>query len=440
VTSARRFREEAVRLHRAYQEKVEILPKVPLAGEDAFALWYTPGVAQPCLEIRDQPALSFELTNRANSVAILTNGSRVLGLGDLGPAAAMPVMEGKALLFKCLGGIDAFPLCVDAEEPEDLIRAGHLIAPSFGGINLEDIKQPACFRVLDRLRAELDIPVFHDDQQGTATVILAGLLGALQVVGKRLDEIAIAIVGAGAAGIATARLLIAAGAIAGRIYMCDSKGMLHRGRTELVELYEEKWTMCLATNAEGRTGGIPEALRNADVAIGLAASQPGTIRPEWVRTMGAASIVFACANPEPEIWPWDAARAGARIVATGRSDFPNQVNNSLGFPAIFRGALDVRARAITDAMCIAAAEEIARYAAAQGLREDAIVPPVTEWEMCPRVAAAVGAKAVETGMARIRVGRAELERKASDRIQAARRAIVAVQQARNPAGNLDRSR
>jgi malate dehydrogenase (oxaloacetate-decarboxylating) len=431
IGKARRYGEEALRLHRLHQGKIEMLPKVSVAGEDAFSLWYTPGVARPCLEIRDHPAQSFELTNRANSVAILTNGSRVLGLGDLGPAAAMPVMEGKALLFKYLGGVDAVPLCVDARDPEELIRAGHLIAPSFGGINLEDIREPDCFHVLERMHGELDIPVFHDDQQGTATVILAGLLGALRVVGKRLGDIAIAIVGAGAAGIATARLLMAAGAAAGRLYMCDSKGLLHRGRTELAATHKDKWMMCLATNADGRTGGIPEALRGADVVIGLAASRPGMIRPEWIRAMGPSSIVFACANPEPEIWPWEASAVGARIVATGRSDFPNQVNNSLGFPAIFRGALDVRARTITDAMCIAAAEEIAEYAAVLGLREDAVIPPMTAWELYPRVAAAVGAKAVEAGVARLRVDRAELERRARDRIQSARRVIAAAQDARS---------
>jgi malate dehydrogenase (oxaloacetate-decarboxylating) len=430
VVQTRRYDKQALDLHRSYHGKIEMVPKVPIIGQDAFSIWYTPGVAQPCLAIRDDPALSFSLTNRGNSVAILTNGSRVLGLGDIGPAAAMPVMEGKALLFKYLGGVDAIPLCVEAHDAEDVIRAAHLIAPSFGGINLEDIRQPDCFHVLSRLRHELDIPVFHDDQQGTATVTLAALLGALGVVGKRLDGIVIAVVGAGAAGIATTRLLIAAGADSGRIYMCDTKGLLHRGRTDLIGAYPDKWMMCRATNAEDRHGGIPEAMRNADVVLALAASRPGSIRPEWVRTMNPSAIVFACGNPEPEIWPWDATAAGARVVGTGRSDFPNQVNNSLGFPAIFRGVLDVRARTITDEMCIAAAREIARCAVEIGVSETAVIPPMMAWEVYPRVAAAVGTKAVESGVARLRLGRDELEGVARDRICAARRVVAAAQQAR----------
>ncbi|MGB9887538.1 MAG: NAD(P)-dependent malic enzyme [Moorellales bacterium] len=401
VQQAERPGRLALKLHPYYRGKMQTLPRCAVRSLADFALWYTPGVAEPCRAIHRDPDLVYEYTSKWNTVAVVSDGTRVLGLGDIGPAAALPVMEGKALLFKYLGGVDAVPICLATRDPEEIIRTVKYLAPAFGGVNLEDIAQPKCFAILDTLRREMDIPVWHDDQQGTAAVTLAGLLNALKLVGKRLEEVRIALIGAGAANVCIARLLVAAGARPGNLLVADSRGLLHPGREELKESHPEKWELCLNTNAEGRVGGIPEALRDADVVIALSQPGPDRIKKEWIRAMAEDPIVFACANPVPEIWPWEAREAGARVVATGRSDFPNQINNSLGFPAIFRGALDVRARTITDEMCLAAAAALAGYAEETGrLCEDYLLPTMEEWEVYPRVAAAVGAKAGEQGVAR----------------------------------------
>jgi len=365
LAKAKKPAEDAMRLHPFYRGKVQTALKCAVRGFSDFAIWYTPGVAAPCRAIKEDPALVFEYTNRANTVAVVSDGTRVLGLGDIGPEAAMPVMEGKALLFKYLGGVDAVPICLDTKDPYRITLVVRLIQPSFGGINLEDISQPKCFRVLDMLRTdpEVQIPVWHDDQQGTATAVLAGLLNALKIVGKKLEDIKIALIGVGAANVATLRLLIAGGVRWGNVIACDSKGILHPERKDIearkIE-FVDKWRICQKSNAEGRRGGPAEAMDGADLCIALSKPGPGTILPEWVSGMAEDAILFACANPIPEIWPWEAKEAGARIVGTGRSDFPIQVNNSLGFPGIFRGVLDVRARTITDEMAIAAAEELAR--------------------------------------------------------------------------------
>jgi malate dehydrogenase (oxaloacetate-decarboxylating) len=396
--------ETAMRLHPVYRGKVQIAAKCPVRDLSDFSVWYTPGVAAPCRAIHADRELVYEYTNRANCIAIVSDGTRVLGLGDIGPEAGLPVMEGKALLFKYLGGVDAVPLCLRTRDPEDLIRTVKSLEPSFGGINLEDIAQPKCFRILDHLRAEMEIPVWHDDQQGSATVLVAGLFNALHVVGKELEGIRIALIGTGAANVATYRLLAASGIDVRRIIACDSQGTLHPNRRDIADRRQEfrdKWRICSETNAEGLTGGIAEALRGADVCIAFSASGPNIIRPEWVKQMARDAIVFACANPTPEIWPWEAADAGARIVATGRSDFPNQLNNSLGFPAIFRGTLDVRARTITDGMALAAARELAQAARERGISASSILPGMNEWEVYPRVATATAMKAQEEGVARL---------------------------------------
>ncbi|NPV78861.1 MAG: NADP-dependent malic enzyme [Firmicutes bacterium] len=420
LARAQKPAKEAMRLHPFYKGKIEITPKGCIRDMRDFAIWYTPGVAEPCKAIKDDKELVYEYTNKWNTVAVVTDGTRVLGLGDIGPEAGLPVMEGKAMLFKYLGGVDAFPICLDTRDPEEIISAIKWLQPSFGGINLEDFEQPKCFYLLERLREEMQIPVWHDDQQGTAAVTLAGLFNALKIVGKRLSDVRITLVGAGAANICIARMIIAAGAEPGNIIMCDSRGTLHPGRTELMETNKEKWEMCLRTNARHLAGQIPEAMKGADVVIALSKPGPDTLKKEWIAEMAADAIVFACANPVPEIWPWEAKEAGARIVATGRSDFPNQVNNSLGFPGIFRGALDVRAKTITDEMCIAAAMELAKCAEDRGINEEYLIPTMDEWEVYPRVAVAVGLKAVEQGIARIALGRDELYDKAVSMIRRSR--------------------
>jgi malate dehydrogenase (oxaloacetate-decarboxylating) len=404
VAQANRPAEEAMRLHPLYRGKVQMMPKCPIRGIDDFAIWYTPGVAAVCEAIRREPDSSYELTNRANTIGIISDGTRVLGLGNIGPLAGMPVMEGKALLFKYLGGVDAIPLCVETGSPEALISVARALAPSFGGINLEDISQPSCFRVLDTLRDELSIPVWHDDQQGTATVVLGALMAALEVVGKRLGEVRIGLIGMGAANVATYRLLREMGVEATGVVGCDSRGILHRSRDDIAlkrESYADKWRICEETNGEGRRGGIEDALRGADVCIAFSRSGPETIRPEWVKGMASDAIVFACANPIPEIWPWLAEEAGARVVATGRSDFANQVNNSLCFPGIFRGALDVRASRITDSMAIAAAKELVECARVGGLSERRIVPRMDEWDLHHRIAFATAIAARQAGVNRL---------------------------------------
>jgi malate dehydrogenase (oxaloacetate-decarboxylating) len=425
LAQAKKPAEDAMRLHPFYQGKIQTAPKVVVRSFDDFAIWYSPGVAAPCRDIQAHPDNVFEHTNKGNTVAIVSDGTRVLGLGDIGPEAALPVMEGKALLFKYLGGVDAVPICLDTKDPYRIMLAVKLIQPNFGAVNLEDLSQPKCFRVLDMLRndPEVRIPVWHDDQQGTATVLLAGLLNALKIVGKKIDEIRVALVGSGAANVATLRLLIASGVQCGNVYVCDSQGILHPGRRDIearkIE-FVDKWRICQTTNAEGRTGGPAEAMRGTDVCIALSKPGPGTILPEWVAGMNHDAILFPAANPIPEIWPWEAKEAGARIVGTGRSDFPNQVNNSLVFPAIFRGVLDVRATTITDEMAIAAAQEVARFAEERGIHEDNILPTMGEWEVFPREAVAVALKAQEQGVARLSLTRDELYRIAVSKIEGAR--------------------
>ena len=426
IAKANQPAREALRLHPFYRGKVQMVPKCPIQGLDDFAVWYTPGVAAPCKAIQAEPQLVYEHTNKANSIAIVTDGTRVLGLGDIGPEAGLPVMEGKALLFKYLGGVDAVPICLATKDPDEIVRTVQLLEPAFGGINLEDIAQPKCFRILDTLRSRMRIPVWHDDQQGTGTVLLAGLLNALKIVGKDIGKIKIAMIGMGAANVATYRILKKSGVDVAAIVACDARGTLHPARHDLEERqaeYAEKWRVCQETNADRVAGGIAEALRGADVCVAFAASGPGIIKPEWVRTMATHAIVFACANPVPEIWPWDAAEAGARIVATGRSDFPNQINNSLGFPGIFRGALDVRARAITDEMAIAAAHEIARCAQERGIDASRIAPTMDEWEVVPRVAVATAMKAQEQGIAVLTLTADQVQEQAAAVIERARESL-----------------
>ena len=407
--------ELALEYHSYYGGKIEIGLKAPVRSYDDFAIWYTPGVAEPSREIQNSRERVFEYTNKGNSVAIVTDGTRVLGLGDVGAEAALPVMEGKAMLFKYLGGVDAFPLCLDTSDAEDIINTVKWVAPTFGGVNLEDIESPKCYYILQRLQDELGMPVWHDDQQGTALVILAGALNALKVVGKRLNEIAISLVGAGAANMNVAKYLCLAGAKEENMMMVDSKGILNTDRGD-VKKDKNKWEMCEKTNKEGRIGGIKEAMRDTDVCIALSTPGPGVIKREWVADMLDDAIVFACANPVPEIWPWEAEEGGAKIVATGRSDFKNQVNNSLGFPAVFRGALDVRATCITDEMCLTAAGAIAGYAEENGISEGYIIPRMGEREMYVREAVAVGMKAIEQGVATRKMNREELEEEVQKKI------------------------
>jgi malate dehydrogenase (oxaloacetate-decarboxylating) len=402
LAKAKKPSADALRLHPYYRGKVEVALKACIRDFNDFAIWYTPGVAAPCRAIAEDPELVYEHTHKWNTVAVVSDGTRVLGLGDIGPKAGLPVMEGKALLYKYLGGVDAWPIMLDTKDPDKIIETVLLIQPGFGGVNLEDISQPKCFRVLDTLREQAEIPIWHDDQQGTATVTLAALFNALHIVGKELEQVSIVFIGSGSANVACARLIFASGVNPALCRVVDSKGILHAKRED-IELrkaeFVDKWKFCQMTNEEGRQGGIPESLEGADVVIALSKPGPGTILPDWIRKMAKDPIVFACANPVPEIWPWEAKEGGAAIIATGRSDFPNQVNNSLGFPGIFRGTLDVRATTITDSMCFAAANALAEMAVEQGLSPDHILPTMDDWQVFPREAAAVAAKAVEEGIA-----------------------------------------
>jgi malate dehydrogenase (oxaloacetate-decarboxylating) len=410
----------ALKYHPFYRGKIEIVPKCPIRSFDDFAIWYTPGVAEPCEAIKARPEAVYENTNKWNTVAIVTDGSRILGLGDIGPEAGLPVMEGKALLYKYLGGIDAFPICLGTKDTEEIISAVKWIQPSFGGINLEDIAQPKCFQILDALQGKLDIPVWHDDQQGTATVVLAGFVNALKVVGKKISDVKISMIGAGAANVALARLMMLAGAKPGNIVLVDSQGTLHRNRKDLEHSSPKKWKLSQITNSEGKVGGIELAMEGTDACVALSKPGPGVLSKEQVSKMGDDAIVFACANPIPEIWPWEAEEGGAVVVATGRSDFPNQLNNSLGFPGIFRGTIDVRARTITDEMCLAAAFELAKLAEDRGLSAKNIIPTMDDWEVFPREATAVAEKAIEQGVARLKRTREEIYTSAHSIIKRAR--------------------
>lgn len=426
------YYERALKLARAYGGKLMTLPKVPIRGMEDFSLLYTPGVAEVSRRINERPDDAFELTYRWNTVGVISDASRVLGLGKLAPEASLPVLEGKALLFRYLGGVDAIPLPLAVHEPEKLVEAVRALEPALGGVNLEDIESPKCFYVLEQLRKSLSIPVWHDDQLGTAGVVLAALYGALDLAGLSLSECKIALVGAGAANIATARLLEEAGAPPSNLILVDSRGILHPEREDMDGLLLRnpwKYELALKTNGERRKGGIREALRGCHVLIAASRPGPGIIHPTWLAEMARPFIIFALANPVPEIDPQEALGAGAVAVATARSDYPNQVNNSLLFPSIFRGALDVRARAITEEMVVVAAKEIYAYTKQTGLRSDRIVPSMMDWEVYPRVAAAVGAFASEHGLARRPLSREELFSSAQEQIVKVRRMMEALMNA-----------
>ncbi|MFC2009123.1 NADP-dependent malic enzyme [Chloroflexota bacterium] len=414
LAKAKKPAQDAMKLHAQYRGKMQTVLKCHVRDFRDFAVYYTPGVAEPCRQIQADESRLHELTNVGNTIAVVTDGTRVLGLGDIGPKAGYPVMEGKCLLFKYLGGVDAVALCLGTKDPDEIIQAVKWLQPSFAGINLEDIASPKCFYILDRLRAECDIPVFHDDQQGTATVMLAALINALKLTGKKIEDARIVMNGSGAASVASARLLFAYGANPKTTIVNDSKGILHAGRKDIEDTkqtYVDKWRFCQETNAEQRTGGLTEALKGADVLVSYAPPGPGTIAPESIQGMAKDSICFTCANPIPEIWPWEAKEAGARIVGTGRSDFANQVNNSTGFPGIFRGVLDVGATNISDQMCVAAAVALASYAEEQGIHDEYISPTMAEPEAFIRVAVAVGMQAQREGLATIKMSEDELRLK-----------------------------
>jgi len=387
------YAKESLRLHYEWKGKLNITPRVPVDSKEALSLAYTPGVAQPCLEIQNDVNKSYELTRRWNTVAVITDGTAVLGLGDIGPEAGMPVMEGKCVLFKAFGDVDAIPLCIRSKDVDEIVNTVALLAGSFGGINLEDISAPRCFEIERRLKERCDIPVFHDDQHGTAIITLAGLFNALRVVGKSLEQVRIVINGAGAAAISITKLLLSAGAK--NVTLCDRKGAIYAGREGLNQIKAE---MAELTNPEKRSGALREILVGSDVFIGVSA--PGVVTTEMVKTMNRNAIVFACANPDPEIYPEDAKAGGAAVIATGRSDYPNQINNVLAFPGIFRGALDVRASDINDAMKIAAARALADLVGGD-LSADYIIPAAFDPRVKDAVSAAVRQAAYDSGVARI---------------------------------------
>ena len=387
------YLKESLRLHEQWKGKIEVNATVPVNSKEDLSLAYTPGVAQPCLEIQKDVEKSYDLTRRHNLCAVITDGSAVLGLGDIGPEAGMPVMEGKCVLFKAFGGVDAFPLCVKTQDVDDFVNAVYLISGSFGGINLEDIASPRCFEIERKLKEKCDIPIFHDDQHGTAIITLAGLTNALKVVGKKKEEVRIVTSGAGAAAISITKLLLSAGFK--NIVMTDRKGAIYEGREGLNWIKEE---MAQVTNRGMEKGTLEEVIRGADVFIGVSA--PGTLTTEMVKTMNKDAIVFACANPTPEIMPDEAKAGGARVIATGRSDFPNQVNNVLAFPGVFRGTFDARARDINEEMKMAAAKALADLVSEEELNEEYILPKAFDPRVGPAVAAAVAQAARDTGVAR----------------------------------------
>jgi len=415
LKKASKWKEIAPDYHALYRGKVEVMPKCAIRSLQDFSIWYTPGVAEACLQIEKDKEKAYEFTSKWNYVAVVSDGTRVLGLGDIGGQAGMPVMEGKALIFKYLGGVDAFPICLSTKDPDEIIQAVKWIEPSFGGINLEDFSKPKCFYILEKLRAEMPIPVWHDDQQGTAAVILAGTINALKYVGKKMSEAKFTIVGTGSANTRTYYVLTAAGVNPKNIILVDSTGTLGTYRKDIKDTY--KWPIAEETNPDNVEGAIKEAAKGSDIMIAASKPGPGTIKKEDVKAMASDPIVFACANPVPEIWPWEAEEAGAKVIATGRSDFPNQVNNSLVFPAIFRGALDVRAKTITDEMCIASATALAKFAEDKGLTEDYIIPAMSEWEIYPLQAVETGLKAMEQGIARKKLSKAEIYERADSIIR-----------------------
>jgi malate dehydrogenase (oxaloacetate-decarboxylating) len=415
---------KALAYSRFYAGKVAVTPKVPVRSLDDFSIWYTPGVAAVSRAIEADPNLSFEYTGRWNTVAVVTDGSRVLGLGNIGPEGALPVMEGKALIYNYLGGVNAIPLPVRVKTEGELISFVEALEPSLGGVNLEDIESPKCFDVLERLRNEMKIPVWHDDQQGTAGVTLAALFNALELTGRKLRGSRIVLFGAGAANIAAERLLVTAGVDPKDLIVLDSKGILHPEREDMDKLLlRNRWKheIALRTNGDRISGGLKEALGGADALVAAAGQGPEMIKPSEIGVMNKRPITFFLANPVPEMLPEAALAAGAEIVATGRSDYPNQVNNSLLFPAIFRGALDVRAKTITDTMVIEAAMQLAAFAREKGINKNYIIPTMVQWEVYPRVAATVGSAAVKEGVARRKLSRKESFSVATEMIERSRK-------------------
>ena len=389
------YAKESLKLHGEWKGKIEVVTRVPVENKDDLSLAYTPGVAQPCLEIQKDVNKSYELTRRWNMCLVVTDGSAVLGLGDIGPEAGMPVMEGKCVLFKAFGDVDAFPLCIKSNDVDEIVNTIYLISGSFGGVNLEDISAPRCFEIEKKLKEKCDIPIFHDDQHGTAIITLAGLTNALKVVGKKKEEVRVVMNGAGAAAISIARLLLTAGVK--NITLCDRKGAIYEGRKEGMNPVKEE--MSKITNPEKKSGSLADMLVGADVFIGVSA--PGAVTIDMVKTMAKDAIIFACANPTPEIFPDDAKAGGAKVIATGRSDFPNQINNVLAFPGVFRGAFDVRAKDINDEMKIAAAEALAGLITDEELTPDYIIPKAFDKRVGAAVAKAVAETARKTGVARI---------------------------------------
>ena len=389
------YAKESLRLHGEWKGKIEVVTRVPVENKDDLSLAYTPGVAQPCLEIQKDVDKSYDLTRRWNMCLVVTDGSAVLGLGNIGPEAGMPVMEGKCVLFKAFGDVDAFPLCIKSNDVDEIVNTIYLISGSFGGVNLEDISAPRCFEIEKKLKEKCDIPIFHDDQHGTAIITLAGLTNALKVAGKKKEDVRIVMNGAGAAAISIARLLLTAGFK--DITLCDRKGAIYEGRPEGMNPIKEE--MAKVTNRAKKSGSLAEMLVGADVFIGVSA--PGAVTTEMVKTMNKDAVVFACANPTPEIFPDDAKAGGAKVVSTGRSDFPNQINNVLAFPGIFRGAFDVRAKEINDEMKLAASEALANLITDEELSPKYIIPKAFDKRVGPAVAKAVAEAAKRTGVARI---------------------------------------
>ena len=389
------YAKESLRLHGEWKGKIEVVTRIPVENKDDLSLAYTPGVAQPCLEIQKDVNKSYELTRRWNMCLVVTDGSAVLGLGNIGPEAGMPVMEGKCVLFKAFGDVDAFPLCIKSNDVDEIVNTIYMISGSFGGVNLEDISAPRCFEIEKKLKEKCDIPIFHDDQHGTAIITLAGLTNALKVVGKKKEDVHVVMNGAGAAAISIARLLLTAGFK--NITLCDRKGAIYEGRPEGMNPVKDE--MSKVTNLDKKAGSLADMLVGADVFIGVSA--PGAVTTEMVKTMNKDAIVFACANPTPEIFPDDAKAGGAKVVSTGRSDFPNQINNVLAFPGIFRGAFDVRAKEINDEMKLAASEALANLIADEELSPEYIIPKAFDKRVGPAVAKAVAEAAKRTGVARI---------------------------------------
>ena len=389
------YAKESLRLHGEWKGKIEVVTRVPVENKDDLSLAYTPGVAQPCLEIQKDVNKSYELTRRWNMCLVVTDGSAVLGLGNIGPEAGMPVMEGKCVLFKAFGDVDAFPLCIKSNDVDEIVNTIYMISGSFGGVNLEDISAPRCFEIEKKLKEKCDIPIFHDDQHGTAIITLAGLTNALKVVGKKKEDVRVVMNGAGAAAISIARLLLTAGFK--NITLCDRKGAIYEGRSEGMNSVKDE--MGKVTNLDKKAGSLADMLVGADVFIGVSA--PGAVTTEMVKTMNKDAIIFACANPTPEIFPDDAKAGGAKVISTGRSDFPNQINNVLAFPGVFRGAFDVRASYINDEMKLAASEALANLITDEELSPEYIIPKAFDKRVGPAVAKAVAEAAKRTGVARI---------------------------------------